>query len=238
MRRVSPTRDPSLPPHARRTLRGASLLAAGLLSLACSHKERTATPSAAPPAESAIAVQAIPELQPQPGEKVAAFDPGNTGRPTLWKASVVVGEGQERVVRKERDLNADGKVDIWEAYDAEGNLTKQVCDLDFDSKPDLVVTYEKGLLVKKELAPGFDGMARTVAFYENGKLVRKERDRRGSGKIDTWEYYENGELDRIGSDEDGDGQVDRWEKREGAEKEAAGEAAGAAPAPPAPEKPK
>jgi hypothetical protein len=228
MRRASPTRDHS--PFARRRSGSgrALLIAGGLLAAACSHKARTATPTAAPPAEAAIAVQSIPDLQPLPGEKVAAFDPGHTGRPTLWKYTVVVGEGQERVVRKERDLNGDGKIDIWEAYDEDGNVSKQVCDLDFDGKPDLVVTYEKGLLVKKELAPGFDGMARTVAYFENGKLVRKERDRSGAGKIDTWEYYENGELDRIGYDDDGDGQVDRWEKREAGEKDGSAEAAGGA----------
>ncbi len=199
-------------------MRRALLVTAGLIAASCSsHSPRTATPAVAPPAESAIAVQAIPELKPQPGEKGTAYDTNHAGRPNLWKYSVVVAEGRERVVRREVDLNGDGKVDEWDAYDEDGNLAKAVYDLDFDGKPDLVVTYEKGQLVKKELAPGFDGMVRTVAFYENGKLVRKERDSKGTGKIDTWEYFENGELDRIGTDLDGDGQVDKWEKRGGPE---------------------
>ncbi len=210
-------------------MRRALLVTAGLLAVSCSSNPRTAAPAAAPPAESAIAVQAIPELKPQPGEKGTAYDTNHAGRPNLWKYSVVVAEGRERVVRREVDLNGDGKVDEWDAYDEDGNLSKAVYDLDFDGKPDLVVTYEKGQLVKKELAPGFDGMARTVAYYENGKLVRKERDSKGTGKIDTWEYYENGELDRIGYDDDGDGQVDRWVRRKGAEDEAAAPADGTVP---------
>ncbi len=233
MRRAAPPRE--LPPRARAGCgtRRALLLTAGLLAASCSNNARTAAPAVAPPAEAAIAVQAIPELKPVPGEKATAYDTHHAGRPNLWKYTVLVGEGRERVVRREVDLNGDGKVDEWDAYDEDGNLAKAVYDLDFDGKPDLVVTYEKGQLVKKELAPGFDGMARTVAYYENGKLVRKERDSKGTGKIDTWEYYEGGELDRIGYDDDGDGQVDRWVKRKGAEDETAAAPEGTAPAAPA-----
>ncbi len=203
-------------------MRRVLILTAGLLATSCAHRSQ-ATPSAAPtaPPDSAAAVSAIPEFAPRPGEKVAAYDVGGHGKPDLWKYSVVVAEGQEKVVRKERDLNGDGKVDVWETYDDEGNVAKQAYDLDFDGKPDLVITSEKGQLVKKEYAPGFDGMARTTAFYENGKLVRKERDTRGAGKVDTWEYWEGGELDRVGVDLDGDGQVDRWDRRAGGETEPA-----------------
>jgi hypothetical protein len=213
-------------------MRRALLLTAGLAAVSCSSTPRTAAPTLAPPPESAIAVQAIPELQPQPGEKASAFDTARSGRPNLWKYSVLVGEGRERVVRREVDLNGDGRVDEWDAYDEEGNLAKVVYDLDFDGKPDLVVSYEKGQLVKKELAPGFDGLARTIAYFENGKLVRKERDGKGTGKIDTWEYYEREELDRVGTDDDGDGQVDRWVKRRGAEDEPVAAPEGAAGASP------
>jgi hypothetical protein len=202
-------------------MRRVLIVTVGLLASACAHRART--PSAGPPtapAESAAAVSSIPEFAPRPGERVTAHDVAGTGKPDLWTYSVLVGEGKERVVRKERDLNGDGRVDVWEAYDDDGNVVKQAYDLDFDGKPDLVITYEKGQLVRKDFAPGFDGRARTSAYYENGKLVRKERDTRGTGKIDTWEYWENGELDRVGTDLDGDGQVDRWERRKGGEGEA------------------
>lgn len=203
-------------------MRRALTLTAALLALSCAHRTRTDSGAAghAAPTAAAAAVSSIPELAPRPGESVVARDVGGDGKPDLWVFSVLFAEGKERVVRKERDLNGDGKVDLWEAYDDEGNVSKQAYDLDFDGRPDLVITYEKGQLVKKEFAPGFDGMARTTAFYENGKLVRKERDTRGTGKVDTWEYWENGELDRVGVDLDGDGQVDRWDRRAGGDAEA------------------
>jgi hypothetical protein len=210
-------------------MRSALLLLAGLLAASCSSNARTAKPAGAPPPQAATSVADIPELKPQAGEKVTAYDPSHSGKPNLWRYSIIVGEGQERVIRRERDLNGDGKIDMWEALDEEGNVAKVVYDLDFDGKPDLAVTYEKGQLVKKEYAPGFDGRTRSVAYYEGGKLVRKERDSKGTGKIDVWEYWENGELDRVGYDDDGDGQVDRWEKREGGEPTPA--ATDAAPAP-------
>jgi hypothetical protein len=206
------------------------LLTAGLVALSCAHQKAAGTEAKAPK-ESAEAVVGIAELAPQPGEHVTAYDLARTGKPDLWRYSIVVEEGKERVIRKERDLNGDGRVDMWEAFDKDGNLVKQAFDLDFDGKPDLVITYEKGQLVRKEFAPGFDGLVRTIEYYESGKLVRKERDTKGDGKIDTWEYYENGELDRIGVDLDGDGQVDRWTRR-GGDKE--GEPSATAPvAPPA-----
>jgi len=215
-------------------MRRVSILIAGLLAISCAHKPSKPTATETTPANTGAAVASIPGLAPTPGEKVAAFDLDRSGKASLWKYTVVVGEGKERLLRKERDLNGDGKVDVWEAYDEDGNVTTQAYDLDFDGKPDLVITYEKGQLVKKEYAPGFDGMARTTAYYEGGKLVRKERDTKGTGKVDTWEYWENGELDRVGVDLDGDGEVDRWTKREGGE-EAQAEAQ---PPPPPPAKPK
>ena len=91
--------------------RASLLLTAGLLAASCSHAARNRAPETAPAAASA-SVASIPELKPQPGETVTAYDPGHAGRPTLWKYSVVVAEGKERVVRRERDLNGDGREDV------------------------------------------------------------------------------------------------------------------------------
>jgi hypothetical protein len=207
------------------------LLSAGLAALSCAHHPKTGGAESKASKEAAEAVAGLEELAPQKGEHATAYDLDRDGKADLWRYTVLVEDGKERVVRKERDLNGDGRVDMWEAYDQDGNLIKQAFDLDFDGKPDLAITYEKGQLVKKEFAPGFDGMVRTTEYYEEGKLVRKERDTKGDGKIDTWEYFENGELDRIGVDLDGDGQVDRWTRRGGDQDTAAGTApaAGAAP---------
>ncbi len=226
MRRSSPPRELVPCDWTGRGLGRALVLVAGLLAASCSHKSR-APAAEESAAAGAAAVSAIPGMQPVPGETVVASDVNADGRPDLWRYSVLVGEGKERLVRKERELNGDGRIDSWETFDEEGKTAKHAYDLDFDGKPDLVITYEKGQLVKKEYSAGFDGLSRVAAFYENGKLVRKERDQRGTGKVDTWEYFEAGELDRIGTDLDGDGEVDTWEKRPGAEQP------GGTPAPPA-----
>ncbi len=147
--------------------------------------------------------------------------PRPRGKSDLWKYAVKDAAGKEVLLRKEKDLNGDGKIDTWEKYAPDGSLVRAVYDLDFDGKPDVTLFFEKDQLVKKELALGFDGVPRTWNYYEKGKLVRKERDTNGDGRVDSWEYWENGEIDRIGIDLDGDGQVDRWEARKRSEAAAA-----------------
>jgi hypothetical protein len=202
-----------------------------VLSVACAGKSKPVSSgggsASAPRAAEGGVVP--PGMEPQAGEQVTAYDLTREGRPDSWKYTVQV-DGQERIVRKERDLNGDGRIDAWELYGPDGTVTELVYDFDFDGKPDATLHYEKDQLVKKDLAFGFDGVPRTFAYYEKGKLVRKERDTTGSGKVDSWEYWENDEIDRIGVDLDGDGQVDRWETRKPAEGK---EGAPAAPAPPA-----
>jgi hypothetical protein len=158
-------------------------------------------------------------MEPQPGEQVTAYDLTHEGKPDAWKYTLNE-EGKERILRKEKDLNGDGRVDSWELFGPEGTVSVLVYDLDFDGKPDVSLHYEKDQLVRKDLAFGFDGVPRTFAYYEKGKLVRKERDTTRDGKVDTWEYWENNEIDRLGVDVDGDGQVDRWETRKPAEEKA------------------
>ncbi len=190
---------------------------AGLLALSCAG--RTKTPAASPTAGASNEAPkaAIPGMEPKPGEIVSQLDLNRDGRPDVWKYTLKGAEGPEVLLRKEKDLNGDGRIDTWEAYGSDGALALVVYDLDFDGKPDVTATYEKGQLVKKEYALGFDGASRSWSFFEKGKLVRKERDTNGDGKVDYWEYWENGEIDRIGVDLDGDGQVDRWEARKPAE---------------------
>lgn len=194
-------------------------LALPVLILACAGKTPAPQPASGAP----------PAAEPSSGEEtMSAFDLTQSGKPTLWKYTKRRADGKDVVVRRERDLNGDGRVDVWEYYDDEGNLEKQVVDLDFDGKPDVVMYFEKGQLVRKESAFGFDGKPTEIAYYEKGKLVRKEKDLNGDGKIDYWEYWENGEIDRIGIDTDACGKVDRWEIRRPS---GSSSAPGATPAP-------
>jgi len=184
---------------------------AGLgLAAACAHKPATAQ---APNSGVGSDIH-----QPAAGEEhVQTYDLHRTGKPDVWVYSVTTqdasGRPVERRVRKEADLNGDGRVDIVYFFDADGQVTKETLDLDYDGKVDDTLYFEKGKKVRSEKDLDGDGRVDTWSYYDGEeKLVRKERDVKGTGKVDYWEYWENGAIDRIGEDLDGDGQVDRWTK--------------------------
>lgn len=150
-----------------------------------------------------------------PGDVVKAFDLNRDDEPDVWHHLVKEADGTERLVRKDLDINWDGRIDVYRWYDKKERVVREEFDLDFDGKIDVTNFYdESGKLVRKESDLDFDGRTDLWKYYEKGKLVRKERDTSGDGKVDTFEYYENGEIDRIGEDLDGDGTVDRWTKAE------------------------
>jgi hypothetical protein len=149
-------------------------------------------------------------------EKVTAFDLNHDGKPDLWvytvKSKTADGREYDKLVRKEMDINWDGKVDIVRYYDENEQLVKETLDLDFDGKVDQWNYYEKGVLVRKERDLDYGGKPDLWIYYEKGQIVRKERDTNHNGKVNYWEYWENGQVDRVGEDLDGDGKVDRWTK--------------------------
>ena len=149
-------------------------------------------------------------------EKVTEFDLNGDKKPDVWSYTVPSktpeGKDYERLVRKELDLNRDGKVDIARNYDQKEAIEREALDLDFDGKVDQVNYYEKGVIVRKESDLNSSGRFSLWRFYEKGKLVRKERDTNNDGKVDYWEYWEGEVVDRVGEDLDGDGTVDRWTK--------------------------
>jgi len=155
------------------------------------------------------------------GEKVTEFDLNGDKKPDVWTYTVPgkSGDGRDidKLVRKELDLNWDGKVDVARWYDDKEQIEKEALDLDFDGKIDQVNYYEKGVIVRKESDLSSAGKPTLWKFYEKGQLVRKERDTNGDGKVDYWEYWENGQVDRVGEDLDGDGQVDKWTKNPNSE---------------------
>jgi hypothetical protein len=149
-------------------------------------------------------------------EKVTAFDLNHDGRPDVWvytvKAKTADGKEYDRLVRKEMDINWDGKVDVVRYYDENEQISKEELDLDFDGRIDQWNYYEKGVLVRKERDLDFNGKPDLWIYYDKGHIVRKERDTNHSGRVNYWEYWENDKVDRIGEDLNGDGQVDRWTK--------------------------
>src|SRR5262245_19583424 len=92
-----------------------------------------------------------------------------------------------RPVRSRIDSDEDGKIDRWEYYDENGQLTK----VGFSSRK--------------------DGHVDSWAFSgADGSIERIEISSTGDEqKIDRWEYYQAGVLTAVAMDENGDGKPDR-----------------------------
>jgi hypothetical protein len=169
-------------------------------------------------AEKAEARPAPEPIRPAraPAEQVTEKDTNADEKPDVWVYAVeeraVDGQSRQRMVRKELDINWDGRVDITTYFDAREEREREAMDLDFDGKVDSVYFYEKGLNVRRERDLNGDGRTDVWAHYEKGKLARKERDSNGDGRVDYWEYWENDQVDRIGEDLDGDGHADKWSR--------------------------
>jgi len=70
------------------------------------------------------------------GKRVMSeYDTETDGKPNVFKYYEVA-EGQTRLARKERDTDGDGKIDVWERFDAEGNVIRTGKDTDGDGKMD------------------------------------------------------------------------------------------------------
>lgn len=117
------------------------------------------------------------------------------------------------VARIERDMNFDGRTDLWQYPDAAGRVVEEEMDLDLDGTIDLVAFYEDGVVTRKEMSVNFDDQFTLVKFYNNkGKLLRVQRDKDGDGKTDIWEYYgANGQRQRVAWDENKDGEPDTFD---------------------------
>lgn len=193
--------------------RWAAAGAVGLLMGGCAGSQQ-ATRSEARPGSQFEEVLPL-ERAALANERLHPLDVNADGQPDVWSFSVTDtgpdGAPTERLVRKQLDLNGDGRVDVAQAFDDDGRLVREALDLDFDGRIDQLNHYDaKGQLTRKERDLDSDGRADLWHLFEQGQLVRKERDVNGDGKIDYWEYWEAGAIDRIGEDLDADGQVDRW----------------------------
>lgn len=120
--------------------------------------------------------------------------------------------GTNLLVRTERDVDFDGRIDIYEYYNGEGVIVEEEMNLDFDSAIDVVRYYREDGLLRRALAVGFSGELSVIKFYDNeGNILRIERDSDFNGQIDTWEYFEDNQIVRVARDEDGDGTPESME---------------------------
>jgi hypothetical protein len=116
--------------------------------------------------------------------------------------------------RRDLDLNRDGRPDAYQftrVTDGEGVVVRKEVDVNFDGKVDLVRNLDdKGKLLEERLDTDFDGKPDVWRYFDKGSIAREEADLNYDSRVDYWEYFEGGKLDRIGIDRDYDGNVDEW----------------------------
>ncbi len=112
------------------------------------------------------------------------------------------------------DANGDGKSDIKRVYDkTTGKEACRITDLNHDGRPDMFEYYDaNGELRRREADYDDSGVVDTVEIYERGKLVRRELDTTGQHRIDTWDYFDpaTGKRVRRERDSTNDGKIDQW----------------------------
>lgn len=150
------------------------------------------------------------------GTLVERLDLNGDGTPNLWRIYSVEKRddgqpGKKVLIRKDIDMNRDGRVDVRQHIGADERIEREEMDLDYDGRVDAVVYYKDGKVMKRELDLTLDGRPDVVKIYENGELITKERDTDDNGTFDVWEYYQGGKLVRIGRDRDGDGKPEQFD---------------------------
>ena len=142
------------------------------------------------------------------GVEITPVDLNGDGKPDQWKVSA-----SGRVVRVERDLNFDGRVDAYLYTNDAGEVFEEEFDLDVDGVVDVINYYRQGVLTRKEMSVDFTGDITIIKYYDSkGKLTRVERDEDNNNRIDTWEYYQDEIKIRTGRDISGDGTPDVFEE--------------------------
>jgi hypothetical protein len=111
------------------------------------------------------------------------------------------------LVRKDTDLNMDGKVDMRSWFDDYGKLQMEEMDLDFDGLWDQKDFYQDtngdGAVerVTSEIDTDHDERPNVFVVYRDGKVVRKERDTNSDNRIDVWEKFGiEGDVIKAGRD--------------------------------------
>jgi hypothetical protein len=118
-------------------------------------------------------------------------------------------DGPRQLIRKESDLNWDGKVDVRSWFAEDGSLEIQEWDGDYDGRVDWKDHYQGGVRVLSEWDTNNDGRYDEFRMYENGRVRRKERDTNGDELVDVWEHLDDsGKVVKTGRDIDGDGVMD------------------------------
>ena len=118
-------------------------------------------------------------------------------------------EADRLLVRREVDLNHDGRIDVQSLFNDVGTIEREEMDGDFDGRIDWVDHYQGGVRTLSEVDTNQDGSFDMSRYYVDGQISRKERDTDADGRVDYWELYRDGEVVNTGRDTDGDGEMDQ-----------------------------
>jgi hypothetical protein len=126
------------------------------------------------------------EYDPQTGRlRSLAFDATRDGR----NDAVGYLDGR-RLRRIELDLDANGAIDRWDFYTADGTLEKVGLSQQNDGRLDAEAYYTPaGMLTRMRVSTRRDGVFDRTEYYEGNALVRSEEDVNRDGKPDKWETY-------------------------------------------------
>ncbi|MBL8615874.1 MAG: hypothetical protein JNM72_09730 [Deltaproteobacteria bacterium] len=166
-------------------------------------------PACAPKTKQVFEAGVLSERPSADGLTEQQIDLNGDGRTEVWNFLRDRANAPKVVLRKESDLNFDGRVDVRAWFDDAGVLEKQEWDGDFDGRVDWVDHYQGGVRVLSEWDTNNDGKFDEFRSYESGRVRRKERDTNADEQIDFWEYLdETGKVVKTGRDVDGDGVMD------------------------------
>jgi hypothetical protein len=126
------------------------------------------------------------EYDPQTGRlRTLAFDATRDGK------NDAVGYLDGKQLRRiELDLDANGSIDRWDFYTADGTLEKVGLSQRNDGRMDAEAFYTPaGILERMHVSTARDGVFDRIEHYEDNVLVRSEEDTNRDGKPDKWETY-------------------------------------------------
>ncbi len=138
------------------------------------------------------------------GNKVDVLDANGDGKPDIRR----VYKGGKEICRT-TDLNHDGMPDLYEYFDASGQVRRREADYDGSGVVDAIEYYQNGKLARRELDTTGQHRIDTWDFFDvnTGKRIRRERDTTNDGRVDQWWTYD-GDKVTIAFDKNNDGKPD------------------------------
>ena len=98
-----------------------------------------------------------------------------------------------RPMRLELDADADGSIDRWEYYRADGALVRLGRSSRNDGREDTWAT-QSGYSMRVDISTRRDGVVDRREFHEQDVLIRAEQDTNFDGLVDQWQEFNDGKL--------------------------------------------